>query len=164
MLAGLVGSTDSHTSLSTTEENNFFGKVVLLEPSADPIRFATCTWPAPIGATDPTTGSSATGVGPSRTSPTTTWTRRLPGLESQPLRSRSALERGRLTYWFAETAFSLTAEYNEAQVDSPETGDPQFRGYYVTGSWVITGEHRPYDRKVGYARRVLPTGRWVPWS
>jgi hypothetical protein len=36
---GLVGSTDSHTSLSTTEENNFFGKVVILEPSADPIRF-----------------------------------------------------------------------------------------------------------------------------
>ena len=24
----------------------------------------------------------------------------------------------------------------------------------------ITGEHRPYDRKAGYARRVLPQGRW----
>ena len=36
---GMVGSTDAHTSLSTTEENNFFGKVVPLEPSADPIRF-----------------------------------------------------------------------------------------------------------------------------
>jgi hypothetical protein len=36
---GLVGSTDSHTSLATTEEDNFFGKVVLLEPSADKIRF-----------------------------------------------------------------------------------------------------------------------------
>ena len=36
---GLVGSTDSHTALSTTQENNFFGKVALLEPSADPIRF-----------------------------------------------------------------------------------------------------------------------------
>ena len=36
---GLVGSTDSHTSLSTTTEDNFFGKVVILEPSADPIRF-----------------------------------------------------------------------------------------------------------------------------
>ena len=28
-----------HTSLATTQEDNFFGKVVLLEPSADPIRF-----------------------------------------------------------------------------------------------------------------------------
>jgi hypothetical protein len=36
---GMVGSTDAHTSLATTEENNFFGKVVVLEPSADPIRF-----------------------------------------------------------------------------------------------------------------------------
>jgi hypothetical protein len=30
---GLIGSTDSHTSLSTSEANNFFGKVSLLEPS-----------------------------------------------------------------------------------------------------------------------------------
>jgi hypothetical protein len=35
----MIGSTDTHTSLSTTQENNFFGKVVALEPSADPIRF-----------------------------------------------------------------------------------------------------------------------------
>jgi hypothetical protein len=36
---GMVGSTDSHTSLATTEENNFFGKVTPVEPSADPGRF-----------------------------------------------------------------------------------------------------------------------------
>jgi len=36
---GMVGSTDSHTSLATSAEDNFFGKVVILEPSADPIRF-----------------------------------------------------------------------------------------------------------------------------
>lgn len=36
---GVVGSTDSHTALSTAEEDNYFGKVSLLEPSADPIRF-----------------------------------------------------------------------------------------------------------------------------
>ena len=33
---GMVGSTDSHTALSTSQEDNFFGKVALLEPSADP--------------------------------------------------------------------------------------------------------------------------------
>jgi hypothetical protein len=33
---GIVGSTDSHTSLATTQEDNFFGKVVPLEPSANP--------------------------------------------------------------------------------------------------------------------------------
>ena len=36
---GLIGSTDAHTSLSTTQEDNFFGKVSAVEPTADPIRF-----------------------------------------------------------------------------------------------------------------------------
>jgi len=36
---GMVGSTDSHTSLATTEENNFFGKATPAEPSDDPARF-----------------------------------------------------------------------------------------------------------------------------
>jgi hypothetical protein len=36
---GMIGSTDSHTSLSTAQEDNMFGKVVALEPTADPIRF-----------------------------------------------------------------------------------------------------------------------------
>ena len=36
---GVVGSTDTHTGLPTTQEDSFFGKVSLLEPSADPIRF-----------------------------------------------------------------------------------------------------------------------------
>ena len=36
---GVIGSTDSHTALSTAEEDNYFGKVTPLEPTADPIRF-----------------------------------------------------------------------------------------------------------------------------
>jgi hypothetical protein len=36
---GFIGSTDSHTGLASTEEDNYFGKVTPLEPSADPIRF-----------------------------------------------------------------------------------------------------------------------------
>lgn len=36
---GLIGSTDAHTSLPTTNEDNFFGKVAQLEPTADPVRF-----------------------------------------------------------------------------------------------------------------------------
>jgi len=36
---GMIGSTDTHTSLATTEENNYFGKATPGEPSAEPGRF-----------------------------------------------------------------------------------------------------------------------------
>ena len=36
---GMVGSTDSHTSIPATEEDNFFGKLSIVEPSAHPDRF-----------------------------------------------------------------------------------------------------------------------------
>jgi hypothetical protein len=36
---GVVGSTDAHTGLSTAAEDNFFGKVSLVEPTGDPIRY-----------------------------------------------------------------------------------------------------------------------------
>jgi len=61
---GLIGSTDSHTSLSTTEANNFFGKVVVLEPSADPIRFdeIIAGRPAPKGSQLYARETSASGL------------------------------------------------------------------------------------------------------
>jgi phosphate-selective porin OprO and OprP len=55
---------------------------------------------------------------------------------------------------------SLLAEYVRADLSVDGPGEPVFDGYYLTGSWVLTGEHRPYDRKAGYARRILPQGRW----
>jgi phosphate-selective porin OprO/OprP len=54
---------------------------------------------------------------------------------------------------------SVQGEWVRAQVDAPTNGNPVFGGWYVTGSWVLTGDHRPYDRNVGYARRVVPKGR-----
>ena len=36
---GMIGSTDSHTALVSTTEDNFFGKIATLEPSANPERF-----------------------------------------------------------------------------------------------------------------------------
>ncbi|MBL4695548.1 MAG: DUF3604 domain-containing protein [Rhizobiaceae bacterium] len=36
---GMVGSTDSHTSIAGTTEDNFFGKVSAVEPTAKPLRF-----------------------------------------------------------------------------------------------------------------------------
>lgn len=55
---------------------------------------------------------------------------------------------------------SFLGEYINANVNTPTGKDPSFSGWYITGSWVLTGETRPYDRNVGYARRVIPTGYW----
>jgi phosphate-selective porin OprO and OprP len=56
--------------------------------------------------------------------------------------------------------YSVLAEYVRADLSTLDGSDPTLDGWYVTGSWVVTGEHRPYDRKAGYSRRVLPQGRW----
>jgi phosphate-selective porin OprO/OprP len=56
--------------------------------------------------------------------------------------------------------YSVLAEYVRADLSTRDESDPTLDGWYVTGSWVLTGEHRPYDRKAGYARRILPQGRW----
>jgi phosphate-selective porin OprO/OprP len=59
-----------------------------------------------------------------------------------------------------EGPVSVLAEYTAARVCSVDGSDPACSGWYVTGSWILTGEHRPYDKSVGYARRVLPRHRW----
>lgn len=51
---GMIASSDAHTSLSTTRENNFFGKVAQLEPTADPIRFEEPIMGRVGGNTEPT--------------------------------------------------------------------------------------------------------------
>lgn len=56
---------------------------------------------------------------------------------------------------WADGPFTVLAEYAEAHVSSGSTGDPRLQGWYVTGGWLITGgAPRPYDRNVGYARRI----------
>jgi phosphate-selective porin OprO/OprP len=80
-------------------------------------------------------------------------------LDSGTFAADDAIHLGLEALW-NEGPFSILAEYIYAWVDAPASGDPEFYGYYVTASWVLTGETRPYDRTTGYARRVMPTGRW----
>ncbi|RPH43277.1 MAG: hypothetical protein EHM87_14290 [Burkholderiales bacterium] len=54
--------------------------------------------------------------------------------------------------------WSVIGEWVHAKVDAPRSGDPSFSGGYVGVSWVVTGQNRPYDTTVGYARRVPPGG------
>lgn len=51
---------------------------------------------------------------------------------------------------------SLQAEYFRTWVNAVAGSDPSFDGFYVFGSWFLTGEHRPYDPSEGIIGRVKP--------
>ena len=61
---------------------------------------------------------------------------------------------------WARDRYSVLTEYVHSYVDATHVANPSFYGFYVTGSVFLTGEHRPYDRNVGFARRPIPTRRW----
>jgi phosphate-selective porin OprO/OprP len=45
-------------------------------------------------------------------------------------------------YWVA-------AEILRSDVEAPQLGNPVFSGYHVSGSWILTGEMRAYNRRNG---------------
>jgi phosphate-selective porin OprO and OprP len=59
------------------------------------------------------------------------------------------------TFWALELAgvwgpFSVQSEYGQLDVDTPSAigGSPTYKGWYVDGSWFLTGERRPYSNGV----------------
>jgi len=54
----------------------------------------------------------------------------------------------------------VLAEYTQAWVKSVEKENPSFHGLYLTGSYILTGENRPYDKAAGYAKNIIPRSRW----
>ncbi len=60
--------------------------------------------------------------------------------------------------------FSVLMEYVHNWTSTNDLGMQQFSGYYVTGSYVLSGEQRPYDQKAAYARRIKPTGKYGAWE
>ena len=67
-------------------------------------------------------------------------------------------------------SFSLVGEYGSANVDTT-TGDFTFDGYYVTASYFLTGETRPYSASKGNITRLKPLknfgieeGGWGAWE
>lgn len=84
-------------------------------------------------------------------------------VDTGPLASDHALNLGVEMLW-NEGPFSVLTEYIRARALSSANGNPEFDGFYVTGSWVLTGETRPYDRTVGYARRVIPEREFGAWE
>lgn len=65
--------------------------------------------------------------------------------------------------------FWVHGEYNLNDIDAPAIGNPDFTGWHVTGSWVLTGEMRGYNRKSGIfnaipiSRTVYQNG-WGAWE
>ena len=61
---------------------------------------------------------------------------------------------------WADRTYSVVAEYIRADVAATTVPAPSFHGFYVTGSYILRGRVRPYDRRVGYARRPPIGHRW----
>ena len=57
---------------------------------------------------------------------------------------------------FVQGPVMISSEYTGTWVSSPQTGDPRFDGFYVTASWCMTGESRPYDRETGSFGGIRP--------
>ena len=61
------------------------------------------------------------------------------------------------------------AEYVSTDVESPTYGDLDFSGYHVTGSWILSGEMRSYNKKSGVlglvpVARSVYQGGWGAWE
>jgi phosphate-selective porin OprO and OprP len=67
--------------------------------------------------------------------------------------------------------FSVQGEYLHTWVHEQDGQAPGFDGLYVSASWFLTGESRPYDRQNGCFSRVIPRknfdwgkGGWGAWE
>jgi phosphate-selective porin OprO/OprP len=57
---------------------------------------------------------------------------------------------------FTWGAFSVQGEYMFVPVDRTTGDNVTFSAGYVYASYFLTGEHRPYNRKLGFMDRVIP--------
>ena len=60
--------------------------------------------------------------------------------------------------------FTAQAEYMETKVDVKDASDPEFDGWYVKGSWFITGGEREYELDSGEFGKVYPTSKGGAWE
>ncbi|MBP3956379.1 hypothetical protein J8F10_13930 [Gemmata sp. G18] len=56
---------------------------------------------------------------------------------------------------------SAQSEYVLVPVDTNKSGAVYFQSWYATGSWFLTGEHRPYRKSTGTLERIVPLRDFV---
>jgi phosphate-selective porin OprO/OprP len=80
-------------------------------------------------------------------------------VDTGPLSADDTMTYNLEAYW-RKGPWWVGFEYIGSDVASPESGDPTFSGYSVTGSWAVTGETRAYRKRSG-AFDPLPVSRPV---
>lgn len=91
-------------------------------------------------------------------------------IDTGTIAGAESLERIGLEAGFKHGSFSLMGEYMFASVDRGSIGsDLDFDGYYVQGSYVLTGESRKYKRKTGTwggikPKNIVGKGGWGTWE
>ncbi|MEN8207428.1 MAG: OprO/OprP family phosphate-selective porin [Pseudomonadota bacterium] len=62
-------------------------------------------------------------------------------------------------------SLSLQGEYMQVSLErSNQHSDPDFNGWYVYGSWFITGENRRYNVKKGSFKQIRPESKYGAWE
>jgi len=80
-------------------------------------------------------------------------------VDTGPLSAENVMTYNLEAYW-RKGPWWVGFEYIGSNVASPESGDPTFNGYHLTGSWAVTGETRAYRKRSG-AFDPLPVSRPV---
>jgi phosphate-selective porin OprO/OprP len=89
-------------------------------------------------------------------------------VDTGPLDANGGFQVNLETSW-RKGPYWLHAEYVSTDVDSPSSGDLDFSGYHVTGSWIFSGEMRTYNKKSGImgpipVARSVYQGGWGAWE
>ena len=74
-----------------------------------------------------------------------------------------------------EGDYYVSEQFFENLFDAPATfecdpdfgcyiGDQDVRAWYIQGSWLITGEHKPYNSKKGVFKSAKPYSPWGAWE